>query len=115
MNTRIIFCIDCGCDIEIGPLQHGTLRCKDCGAERQKFLAEIGQKKRLKKSRRPAKGKKCRCGCGRPVGKNLTWLSKHCYMANAGKCEGQDEENIYDDFRTGQGGCRLTEKMEVIK
>ncbi|HUV84625.1 MAG TPA: hypothetical protein VMV86_02900 [Methanosarcinales archaeon] len=97
---KIVFCIDCDIDIEIGPLQHGTLRCEDCKVKRQARLAAKSQRERQAKYK-SKKGPRCHCGCGRPKDKNLSLLSRYCYKRFSGNFEGSDEELLYDDYKGG--------------
>jgi len=47
----------------------------------------------IRKPYRAKKRGKCHCGCGRPVGKGLTWLSEVCWRS--GGCPSEDYHKTY--------------------
>ena len=80
------------------------INCQECGIEleitkkaaiKQKFCSACSKERHKKRVREAYHKKKeakrlCSCGCGRPVGSNLSMLSDHCYHT----MEGDDEYSI---------------------
>ena len=48
---------------------------------------------KIRKPYRAKKRGKCRCGCGRPIGKGLHWLSEYCYRN--GTCPSEDYHKMH--------------------
>jgi len=79
MFNKFIICKKCGIKVEINNMQSKKLYCDSCAYEIQKEYARKNSKKYYKTRKTKKPKKLCSTGCGRPVGKGLTFLCNICY------------------------------------